>query len=79
MLDDSLHIENIQRQIADYQKKIQHKYRIIHNEDLEDHQSARIIDEINQLKESVYSLQNKLKEMYRNMFSGSRIKKVGSV
>lgn len=72
MIDEPLDIENIQLKIEEYQKKIRYNFIMIHNEELEEHQVSQVINETNKLKESVYTLQNKLKELYRQMYSGSK-------
>lgn len=71
MLDEPLHMDEIQRRIAEYQKKIRYNYSILQSDELEDNQRHRILNETDNLKDLVFSLQNRLKELYREMFTGS--------
>ncbi len=71
MLDEPLHMDEIQRRIAEYQKKMRYNYSILQSDELEDSQRYRILNETNELKDLVFSLQNRLKELYREMFTGS--------
>lgn len=71
MLDEPLHMDEIQRRIAECQKKIRYNYSILQSDELEDNQRYRILNETNDLKDLVFSLQNRLKELYREKFTGS--------
>lgn len=72
MVNEPLNIEDIQRKIAEYQKKMRYNYSMLQNDELEDQQRSRVVNETNELKEMVVSLQNRLKELYREMFTGSK-------
>lgn len=72
MVNEPLNIEDIQRKIAEYQKKMRYNYSMLQNDELDDQQRSRIVTETNEFKELVISLQNRLKELYREMFTGSK-------
>ncbi len=72
MKAEALNIEAIKSRISEYQKKIELNYSVLHNEELEDYETSKIIEETNQIREMVYTLQNRLKDMYKEMFSGTK-------
>jgi hypothetical protein len=71
-MEESTAIENIQGLIRECQKKIQMNYSILHSEDLEEKVSKALIEEISSQREKVLGYQANLKNLYKELFSGSR-------